>query len=418
MNPYLVIILAALLLRYLLDSVAELVNLGHVRTEIPSEFRGLYDAERYATSQRYLRDSTRLGLLSDTVGTLIQLAFILLGGFYLLDNMVRLPEWPPLLSGLIFAGTLALAHALLDLPFSIYRTFVIEERYGFNRTTPRTFVLDMLKGTLLGIIIGAPLLAGVILLFETLPDQAWWLVWGLLVTVQLVIVFLAPYVIMPLFNTFTPLVEGELKEAILRYANAQSFPHAGLFTMDGSRRSSKSNAFFTGFGRSRRIVLFDTFLERHSTAEGLAVVAHEMGHYKKRHIPSAMLRSIITSGATCYLLACFMNNPGMFRAFGFPPEQVSVYVSLVLFGFLYTPIGMALGIMEHAISRRHEYEADAYTVDSCPQPEALIEALKKLSVDNLSNLAPHPLKVAVSYSHPPVLYRIEAIRQRLPAPQR
>ncbi len=412
MNTYLVIIVGALLVRFLLDTVAELMNLGHVRTDVPDEFAELYDAERYATSQRYLRDTTRTGLIHDGVCTGVQLALILLGGFYLLDNVVRIPEWGSIPTGLLFAGGIALLLGALDMPFSIYRTFVLEERYGFNNTTPRTFVLDILKGILLSIVIGAPLLSAVIWLFGCFPG-AWWMVWALLVGVQVVLVFLAPFVIMPLFNTFTPMEDGEVRRMILDYAKGQSFPNAGIFTMDGSRRSSKSNAFFTGFGKSRRIVLFDTFLERHSPAEILAVVAHEMGHYKKRHIPSSMLRSTIVSGVTCYLLACFINNPGLFAAFGFPAEQVSVYASLIFFGFLYTPIGMALGIMEHAISRRHEYEADGFAVDTCDEPEALADALKKLSVDNLSNLAPHPLKVAVSYSHPPVLYRIRAIRERI-----
>lgn len=412
MNAYLVIIVGALLLRFLLDTVAELMNLGHVRTDVPDEFKGLYDADRYATSQRYLRETTRAGLLHDVVATGVQLGLILLGGFYLLDKLVRMPGLGTILTGLLYASVIALLFTVLDLPFSLYRTFVLEARYGFNRTTVRTFVLDMLKSAILGILIGAPLLSAVIWFFERFTG-AWWMVWSLLVAVQVVLVFLAPLVIMPLFNTFTPLEDGEVRRMILDYAKAQSFPNAGIFTMDGSRRSSKSNAFFTGFGRSRRIVLYDTFLERHTPAEILAVVAHEMGHYKKHHIPSAMVRSIIVSGVTCYLLGCFINNAGLFAAFGLPPERVSVYASLIFFGFLYTPIGMVLGIMEHAISRRHEYEADGFAVDTCDEPEALSEALKKLSVDNLSNLAPHPVKVVVSYSHPPVLYRIQAIKERI-----
>ena len=412
MNAYLVVIVGALLLRFFLDTVAELANLGHVRTDVPAEFEGLYDAERYAASQRYLRDTTRAGLLHDVVSTVFQLAAILLGGFYLLDNLVRLPGWGLILTGLCYAGALTLVLTALDLPFSIHRTFVLETRYGFNRTTPRTFVLDLLKGMVLTVVIGAPLLAAVIWFFARFSG-AWWMVWALLVAVQVMLVYLAPLVIMPLFNTFTPLEDGEVRQTILDYAQAQSFPNAGIFTMDGSRRSSKSNAFFTGFGRSRRIVLYDTFLERHTPAEILAVVAHEMGHYKKRHIPAAILRSVAVSGVTCYLLGCFINNPGLFAAFGFPAERVSIYASLVLFGFLYTPLGLVLGIIEHAISRRHEYEADAFAVDTCKEPGALSDALKKLSVDNLSNLAPHPLKVAVSYSHPPVLYRIRAIQERI-----
>ncbi len=412
MNVYLIVIIGALLLRFLLNAVAEIMNLGHVGTEVPDEFKGVYDADRYAASQRYLRDTTRAGLFQDIVSTSAQLILILLGGFHLLDSLARLPGFGSILTGLLYAGAIALLFSLLDLPFSFHRTFVLESRYGFNRTTLRTFILDLLKGVLLSVAIGAPVLSAVIWLFEW-STGAWWMVWLFLVVVQVVLVFLAPIMIMPLFNRFTPLEDGEVRHLILDYAAAQSFPNAGIFTMDGSRRSSKSNAFFTGFGRSRRIVLFDTFLARHTAAEILAVVAHEMGHYKKFHIPSAMIRSTIVSGVTCLLLASFINNPGLFAAFGFPVSQVSVYASLVLFGFLYTPIGMVLGIVEHAISRRHEYEADGFAVDTCEEPEALGNALKKLSTDNLSNLTPHPFKVLVSYSHPPVLYRLRAIRERI-----
>lgn len=409
MNGYLVIIVGALLLRFVVDAVAELLNRGHVRTDIPAEFKGYYDAARYATSQRYLRDTTRVGLLDDVVSTTFQIGMILLGGFYLLDSLVRIPGWGHIGTGLLFGGAVALVFALPDLPFSIYRTFVLEARYGFNRTTPRTFIFDMLKGILLAILIGAPLLAAVIALFEHFSG-AWWMVWSLLVVVQIVLVFIAPVWIMPLFNTFTPLEDGDVKRRIEDYANAQAFPFRGVYTMDGSRRSSKSNAFFTGIGHSRRIVLYDTFLARHTPAEVQAVVAHEMGHYKKHHIPAAIARSVAISGVTCFLLGLFIENAGLFAAFGFPPERRSVYASLIFFSFLYTPIGMVLGIMEHAISRRHEYEADRFAVATCENPAAMREALKKLSVDNLSNLDPHPFKVAVSYSHPPVLYRIRAMQ--------
>jgi STE24 endopeptidase len=229
-------------------------------------------------------------------------------------------------------------------------------------------------------------------------------------------VFAAPYVILPLFNRFTPLAEGELARAIRAYAASRAFRLKGIFTMDGSRRSAKSNAFFTGFGRSRRIVLFDTLIERHSVEEMVAIVAHEMGHYRLRHVAQALLRSLALALLTFALLGFFMKNPRLFAAFGFPPEHVSTYASLVLFAFLYTPLGLILSVVESAVSRRHEYAADRYAIETCNAPDALVTALKKLSVDNLANLAPHPLKVALSYSHPPMLQRIAAIRRRLRTP--
>jgi len=302
------------------------------------------------------------------------------------------------------------ATQLLAVPFSWYDTFVIEERYGFNKTTPRTFVLDLIKGLALSAAIGAPVFALILWFFGVMGPLAWLLCWGAVVMVQMFLIFVAPYVIMPLFNKFTPLEDGELRQAIENYAHEQKFKIKGIYQMDGSRRSAKSNAYFTGFGRSRRIVLYDTLIKKHTVAELLAVVAHEMGHYKKRHIIRAMLRSVATTGVTFYLLSLFINNRGLFDAFGM--EHVSVYASLVFFGFLYTPIGMVISSIEHAISRRHEFEADAYASDTTGETEAMITALKKLSVDNLSNLTPHPLKIFLDYSHPPVLQRIAALRER------
>lgn len=409
MNPYLLIIIAALLLRYALDLLADVLNVHNAGGDLPAEFEGVYDPAKYARSQDYLRTNTRFGLIAASCGIVASLLVILLGAFDLADRVARTPGWPPIPTGLLFVGIVALAGHLFGLPFSIYRTFVIEERFGFNRTTPRTFALDELKGVALAVIIGAPVFAAIVWFFRTLGPSAWLACWAGVSVVQLVLIFIGPTLIMPLFNKFEPLEEGDLRSAIEGYAEAQRFRMRGVFRMDGSKRSSKSNAFFTGFGNSRRIVLFDTLIANHSVDELVGVVAHEMGHYKRHHIPKAILRAIVASGLMFFVLSLFIENEALFRAFRM--ERTSVYASLILFGFLYAPIAMAIGITGNAISRRQEYEADRFAAETTGTPGALIRALKKLSVDNLSNLTPHPFMVWLHYGHPPVLARIKALRR-------
>jgi len=410
MNAYLVFILTILIGSYILDVIVEILNIRHLKTELPEEFAGYYDAEKYQTAQRYLKENTWFGIITDTIFTPITIAFILLGGFNYVDTLARNFNFGPIPTGLIFSGILLLASQLLHIPFSVYGTFVIEEKYGFNRTTVKTFILDILKGWLLTAIIGGIVFSVILWFFEKAGTWAWLYCWGAVTAIQLFLTFIAPVVIMPLFNKFIPLEDGELKSVIEAYARAQAFKMKGVFKMDASRRSTKSNAYFTGFGRFRRIVLFDTLIEKHTVDELVSVLAHEMGHYRKKHILTSILISIATTGLMFCILSLFINNTGLFAAFRM--EHASVYASLLFFGFLYAPIEMLLSIAGTMLSRKHEYEADAYSVTTYRKPEAMITALKKLSVDNLSNLTPHPLKVFLSYGHPPVLERIQAIRQQ------
>ncbi|MFC1499293.1 M48 family metallopeptidase, partial [Verrucomicrobiota bacterium] len=409
MNPFLAIILAVLIGHYLIELITDWLNVRHLSEKLPAEFKDYYDAEKYKTSQNYLRDNTKFGIITDTPMTLLTLVFIVVGGFNYIDRIARAPGWGPVPTGLLFAGIIVLASKIINIPFSIYETFVIEEKYGFNKTTPKTFVLDIIKSLILTAIIGGIILSIILWFFGKFENTAWLYCWAAVTAFQIFLMFIAPFVIMPLFNKFVPLEDGELKTAIEDYARSQNFKMKGVFKMDGSKRSAKSNAFFTGFGKSRRIVLFDTLIEKHTTAELVAVLAHEMGHYKKKHILKAIIRSVLTMGATFFLLSLFIRNAKLFAAFKM--EHLSIYASLVFFGFLYTPFAMLIGIIESIISRKQEYEADAYTVETTKNTEPMINALKKLSVDNLSNLTPHPLKVFLSYSHPPVLKRIEAIRK-------
>ena len=409
MNLYLMIVLAILIGSYLLDLVVDILNVRHVDTELPEEFEGLYNEAKYKTSQEYLKVNTQFSIFSATVSMLITISFILAGGFNWVDRIARSFDFGSIPTGLIFAGLIMFGSQLIQIPFSIYDTFVIEDRFGFNKTTPKTFILDILKSWLLTVIIGGLVLAGILWFFESVGESAWLYCWLALSFFQIFLMFVAPVVIMPLFNKFVPLEDGSLKKAIEDYAGSQKFKLKGIFKMDGSKRSTKSNAYFTGFGKFRRIVLFDTLIEKHTEDELVSILAHEMGHYKKRHILISIAMSLLTTGVMFYVLSLFINNQGLFAAFKM--NEISIYASLFFFGFLYAPIDMMLSVFSNIISRRHEYEADKYAVLTYKKPESMISALKKLSVENLSNLTPHPFKVFLSYSHPPVLVRVRAIKK-------
>lgn len=409
MNSFLILILGILAGAYLLDLAVDTLNMRHANTCLPQEFEGYYDEVKYKRSQEYLKENTCFGIISDSITTPVTIAFILLGGFNAVDSFARGFGLGPIATGLIFIGVLMLASYLLMIPFSIYETFVIEEKYGFNKTTPGTFALDILKTCLLSVLIGVIILSAVLWFFEKAGSLAWLYCWVAVTLFQLLIMFVAPILIMPIFNKFVPLEDGDLRRAIEDYAGKQGFKMKGVFTMDGSKRSTKSNAFFTGIGRFRRIALFDTLIERHTVEELVSVLAHEMGHYRKRHILKSVVISVFTSGMMFFILSLFINNRGLFAAFKM--EETSIYASLLFFGFLYAPIEMVLSVFGNMLSRRHEYEADAYAVKTYGRPDSMISALKKLSVENLSNLTPHPLKVFLGFSHPPVLERIRAIEK-------
>lgn len=408
MSPFLAIILVILIGNYLLNSIVELLNLRAFKLQLPEEFKDVYDAQKYAKSQSYLRENTHFSLIHDTVMTAIILFFVLSGGFNLIDEIARGLGFGNIATGLIFVGILYLGFQLINIPFAIYHTFVIEQKYGFNRTKPKTFILDLLKSWLLAVILGGAVFTVIVWFFIKTGPFAWIYCWIAVTLFEIFLIVIAPVLILPLFNKFIPLEQGDLRQAIQNYADSQNFRMKEIFKMDGSRRSSKSNAFFIGFGRFKRIALFDTLIQRHTTDELVSVLAHEIGHYKKKHILKRVIISIFTNGLMFFILSLFMNNPQLFAAFKM--QNVSVYASLVFFGILYTPISMILSIAGNILSRKHEYEADRFAVLTYKRPESFIQALKKLAVNNLSNLTPHPLKVFLQYSHPPVLKRIEAIK--------
>lgn len=408
MNIYALIIIVTIAFDFVLDLISNWMNLKSLSKQLPDEFEGVYDEETYAKSQEYTKVRTRFGFITGAFDLLLLLGFWFSGGFNWLDEIIRAWDFNELVTGVLYITILLVAKSIISLPFSIYSTFVIEEKFGFNKTTPKTFVTDLFKGLGLGALIGIPLHAGLLAFFMYTGDFAWLYAWIAITLFSLVMQYVAPTWIMPIFNKFTPLEEGELRTKIEDYTNKVNFPLKGLFVIDGSKRSSKSNAFFTGFGKNKRIALYDTLIENHTHDELVAVLAHEIGHYKKKHIIKGMITGVIQTGVTFFLLSVFLKAEGLFDAFYM--EQMSVYAGLIFFGMLYAPIEMILSLFAQIVSRKHEFEADEFAASTIKNAENMVSTLKKLSKENLSNLTPHPFYVFLNYSHPPVLQRINAIR--------
>jgi STE24 endopeptidase len=410
MNIFSYIIIFALLLNFLLDTVAHLLNLRALKDEPPSELAGIYEPEEYRKSQEYTRSRTRFGFVTSSLDLVLLLAFWFTGGFNLLDQLVRSWGFGAIPNGLLYTGIIVIAYEVITIPFSIYSTFVIEESFGFNKTTPRVFITDRLKALAIIVLLGGLLLAGILALFEYAGNFAWLYCWLIATVYMIIMQFVAPIWIMPLFNKFTPMESGELKEAIQNYARSAGYETSQIFVMDGSKRSTKSNAFFTGYGRTRRIALFDTLIDKHTISELVAIIAHEVGHYKKKHIIQGMALSIAHMGLIFYLLSVLLSNSGLYEAFYM--EQSSIYTGLLFSGMLLIPVEMLLSVGLNILSRRNEYQADRFAANTIDEPSSIIKALKKLSADNLSNLTPHPFYVFLNYSHPPLVQRIEAIEKK------
>ncbi|WP_462268497.1 M48 family metallopeptidase [Desulfobacter sp.] len=403
------IVLVTLIIDFTMNYVADRLNIGSLTTHLPEKFSDVYDRKRYEQSQHYLKATTRLGTITSTIDLAVLLAFWFLGGFGALDNFVRGTGWSSMGCGLLFIGILAGCKFIISLPFSIYATFVIEEKFGFNKTTPKLFVLDLLKSMILSLAFGIPLLSAIFWFLESTGPWAWIICWGVTTAFMLTLQYIIPTWIMPLFNKFTPLEDGELKDKLLAYAKTIDFPLTQIFVMDGSKRSTKSNAFFTGFGKNKRIVLFDTLINAHTPDELLAVLAHEMGHFKKKHIQRRLIFGILQMGVIFYLLSLFITHQSLFTAFYV--DTPSIYAGLVFFSILFSPVDLVISIIMQFFSRKDEYEADRFAALTTKKAGALITALKKLSADNLANLTPHPFYVFLNYSHPPLAQRIAAMEE-------
>jgi STE24 endopeptidase len=392
---------------FLFEAFLEYLNSRKRSAELPDGLKDIYDEDKYLRSIEYEKVKQRFSLLRGMFSLILVLAMLFLGGFAVVDEISRYYSSNPVIIALLFFGIIMFAADILHIPFDYYGTFVIEERFGFNKSTPFIFFTDKLKGWLLGIIIGGMLLALITWFYYQTTNWFW--VYALLL-VSAFMVFMNLFyssLIVPLFNKQTPLEDGELRDSISSMSRNAGFRLDDVFVIDGSKRSTKANAYFAGLGSKKRIVLFDTLISDLSVPEIVGVLAHEIGHYKKKHIISGMIISIIITAITLYILSVMVSNPELSSALG--SGQPSFHLGLVAFGILYSPVSAIFGLFTNWLSRKNEFEADRFAAEH-HSPEYLAEALKKLSVKNLSNLQPHPLYVFVHYSHPPLLKRLDALK--------
>lgn len=400
------IIIAISVVSYLFSEFLDYINLKAQRTDIPDDIATFYDRTKYLKSLEYHKELSRFGFITSGFSLLLSMVMLIAGGFGWLDSILRPIIGNEILLALAFFGILAIASDILTIPFQLYSVFVIEEKYGFNKTTLKTFFVDKIKGYLLGAIIGAPLLALLIYLIQVIGPSFW--IWFALIAGAFIFFMNMFYtsLILPLFNKLTPLPDGELKSAIEAFSAKVKFPLDNIFVIDGSKRSNKANAFFSGIGKKKKIVLYDTLIERHTTEELVAVLAHEVGHFKKKHIVWGFVLSIIQVFFMLFVLSLMVYNENLSLALG--GTQQAIHLNLIAFTILFAPISGITGLFMSMYSRKNEFEADAYARETYSGP-ALAEALKRLSVDSLSNLYPHPWYVFFHYSHPPLLTRLEAI---------
>jgi len=401
------IIIAILVLDFLFENYLEYLNTTKWSDSIPEEVKGIYDEEKYAKQQAYSRENHRFGMWTEAFSMVITLAMFLLFGFAIVNGWVWNITSNAILAALLFFGIVMFASDLIHTPFSVYDTFVIEEKYGFNKTTPKTFVLDKIKGWLVGGLIGGGILALVIFIYQKTGNMFWVYTW---IAISAFSVFMAMFysnLIVPLFNKQTPLEEGELRDAISAFSRKVGFKLDNIFVIDGSKRSTKANAYFTGLGAKKRIVLYDTLIKEMTTEEIVAVLAHEIGHNKKKHVVQGLLIGLVQTAIVLYIFGLFIGNPSLSKALGV--ETPNFHIALVAFGVLYTPISFFTGIFMNILSRKNEYQADRFAAENY-KPEALASALKKLSVNNLSNLSPHKLYVFFNYSHPTLLQRLTFLK--------
>ncbi len=400
------LLLGVLIFGFFWEKLLSFLNNRQPVPSIPSTLQEYLNKEKLDESKSYQQTNFRFGLLTGTFSFLITLAFISLGWFGQIDNWVSGFGIPPLLQSVVFFALIFIGSDILSLPFDYYSTFVIEERFGFNKTTIKTFFADKFKGYLLSLLIGGGLLVLFLWLIHQMGENFWWQFWIIASVFMVLVNLFYTSLFLPLFNKLTPLEDGELKEKIVQYAQSVNFPLQNIFVMDGSKRSAKANAFFSGFGRQKKVVLYDTLIEQHTPDELVAVLAHEVGHYKKKHILVGMVASILQIGLLLFVLAQFIFNEPMSIALG--GQEWSVELNLIGFIMLFSPISMMIGIGMNWLSRKNEFEADAYARDTFAG-KPLAEALKTLSVKSLSNINPHPWFVFVNYSHPPLLERLEKL---------
>jgi STE24 endopeptidase len=391
---------------YATERILDYINSRKWSATLPEKLKGICDEEEYRKSQLYQKDNDRQSFWSSTFNTFIIIIMIISGGFALVDGLVRSISTNPVIISLAFFGIIALASDILNIPFSLYDSFVIEKKYGFNKMSYRTFVTDHIKSWFIALLVGVPVL-GLITWFYYRTGTGFWLYsWGLITLFSVFMNLFYSELIVPLFNKQTPLAAGSLREKIEAFAMKTGFRLRNIYVIDGSKRSTKANAYFSGFGPKKRIVLFDTLLKDLPEEQIVAVLAHEIGHYKKKHVILGLLSSVLITGLMLFLFSLVVNNPMLSRAMGV--NDTSFHIGLVVFGILYSPLSLIIGLISNFISRKNEFQADKFAKENY-QPHFLAEALKKLSVKNLSNMMPHPVYVFFHYSHPTLLKRLEKL---------
>lgn len=400
------IIIGILIFNYIFDRILDYLNLKYQNPELPKELVGIYDADKYRKSQEYSKIKSKFSFITSSFSLLLIMLMLFLGGFAVLDNLVRNISENPILMALLFFGILMFLSDIINIPFEIYATFVIEEKYGFNKTTVKTFILDKLKSWLIGAIIGAGVLSIIVWFYMLTTNMFWLYTW---IFISLFMIFMSMFysnIIVPLFNKQTPMEEGELRDSIEEFCNKAGFKLKNLYVIDGSKRSTKANAYFTGLGTKKRIVLYDTLINDLEIPELVGVLAHEIGHYKKKHILKSLVGSVLQTGLMLFLLSIFIDSPQLAQALGV--STISFHIGIISFGILYSPISTILELGTNIISRKNEYQADNYA-NIMYDAQHLSNALKKLSIKNLSNLTPHPAYVFFYYSHPTLLQRLNKL---------
>jgi len=405
---WLYLIIGLVIFNYLFSTVLDFINGKNWRTEIPPVMKDFYHEDKYLKAKNYSKEKGKVSLISSTLSTLITLLFLVFDGYGWLDNFISLYYDIPFLKSGIFFLVLFILSDFISIPFSCYNTFVIEEKYGFNKTTVITFVLDKIKGYLLTLIIGGVLLFGAIYIVSLLENGFWVWLWVSLSFILLLVNMFYADLIVPIFNKLTPLENGSLRKKIESYTNKVGYSLKNIYIIDGSKRSSKANAFFSGLGPRKTIALYDTLVEKHTEEELVAVLAHEVGHYKKKHVITSLFLTIFQLGLMCFLLETCLKVGEISQALG--GKEMVFHLGLVAFGILYSPVGTIISILMNINSRKNEFEADHYAKTTY-SGAALELALKKLSVDSLSNLYPHPFYTFIHYSHPPLLKRLSALNE-------
>ena len=386
------IIIAIIIINFIVDKILDTLNAKHYNDAIPPELQDVYDEEEYKKSQAYKATNYKFGVWSSTFSIVVTLAFLMFGGFEYVDTLARSYSDNSIIIALIFFGIIMLGSDIISTPFAYYKTFVIEEQFGFNKTTKKTFILDKIKGLLMMVVLGGGIIAAIIWFYEETQHLFWLYAWAIVTAFTVFMNMFYAKLIVPMFNKQTPLEEGSLRDKISDYAQTVGFNLDKIFIIDGSKRSTKANAYFSGFGSEKRVTLYDTLVNDLNEEEIVAVLAHEVGHYKKKHIIFNLIASVLLTGLTLYILSIFISNPLLSHALGV--SIPSFHVGLIAFGMLYSPISEVTGFIMNHFSRKFEYQADDYAKTTY-KAEPLITSLKKLSKNSLSNLTPHPAYVWV-----------------------